>query len=159
MRVSFDRQLIEAKLALNLIASPDMPRIAWDALEAGIDGPATRRLAVLERPTYFEVAEVLPRVMKEWEIAQIPIGEAALRLAQDIAQDILRCSKDPLRYTRDLEGLWVRADYAKALQSLGTLDDEVLIAQSGGQSLALIREWVTDRLRDFVRSRNPVGNC
>jgi hypothetical protein len=149
--VPFDRQIIEAQLALNLIASADMPRIAWDALEAGIDGTATRRLAALERPTYFEVAEVLPRVMKEWEIAQIPIGEAALRMARSIAQDILRDGKDPLRYIRDLEGLWIRADYAKELVSLGTLDDEVSIAQSSGQSSALIREWVTERLRDFVR--------
>jgi hypothetical protein len=149
--VPFDRQIIEAQLALNLIASADMPRIAWDALEAGIDGTATRRLAALERPTYFEVAEVLPRVMKEWEIAQVPIGEAALRMARSIAQDILRDGKDPLRYIRDLEGLWIRADYAKELVSLGTLDDEVSIAQSSGQSSALIREWVTERLRDFVR--------
>jgi hypothetical protein len=157
--VPFDRQLIEAQLALNLIASADMPRIAWDALESGIDGTATRRLAALERPTYFEVAEVLPRVMKEWEIAQIPIGEAALRMARSIARDILRDGKDPLRYIRDLEGLWIRADYAKELSRLGTLDDEVSIAQSSGQSLPLIREWVTDRLKDFVRSRSPTGNC
>jgi hypothetical protein len=158
-RVPFDRQLLEAKLALNLIASADMPLIALDALEAGIDGTATRRLAALERPTYFEVAEVLPRVMKEWEIVQIPIGEAALRMARDIAQDILRSGEDPLRYIRDFEGLWIRADYAKELSSLGTLDDEVSIAQSNGQSLVLIREWVTDRLRDFVRSHNPISNC
>jgi len=46
------------------------PRVG--ALEAGIDWTATRRLAALGRPTYFEIAEVLPRVMKEWEITQIP---------------------------------------------------------------------------------------
>ena len=78
----FDREQIEAKLALNLIASTDMPQVAKDALEAGIEGPATLRLAVLERPSYFEVAEVLPRVLKELGLAQITIGEAALRLAR-----------------------------------------------------------------------------
>jgi hypothetical protein len=64
--VPFDRELTEAKLALDLIASADMPSIAWDAWEAGLDGPAITRLGALERPTYFEVSEVLPRVMQEF---------------------------------------------------------------------------------------------
>ena len=53
LRVSFDREQVEAKLALKLIANAAMPSIAWEALEAGLDGPATRRLASLEKPTYF----------------------------------------------------------------------------------------------------------
>jgi hypothetical protein len=80
--VPFDRHLLEAKLALNLIASGDMPTIAWDALEAGLDGAATRRLAALEHPTYFEVAEVLPLVLQELELSQIPVQEAAQRMAE-----------------------------------------------------------------------------
>jgi hypothetical protein len=51
-RVPFDRELLEAKLALDLIASADMPGMAWDAIEAGVDGPATKRLAAMESPTY-----------------------------------------------------------------------------------------------------------
>jgi hypothetical protein len=35
--VPFDRDDIEAKLALDLIASADMPQIALEALEAGLD--------------------------------------------------------------------------------------------------------------------------
>ncbi|HEV7218303.1 MAG TPA: hypothetical protein VGN39_05470 [Terriglobales bacterium] len=56
---------------MNLIASSDMPSIALDALEADIDGAAIRRLAALERPTYFEVAEILPRAMEEMGLVQI----------------------------------------------------------------------------------------
>lgn len=48
-----------------------MPSIALDALEADIDGAAIRRLAALERPTYFEVAEILPRAMEEMGLVQI----------------------------------------------------------------------------------------
>lgn len=81
----FDREQIEARLALDLIASADMPQIAQDALEAGLDGPGTLRLAILERPTYFEVAEVLPRVVNELGLAQITIGKAALRVAKETA--------------------------------------------------------------------------
>ena len=96
----FDREHIEARLALDLIASADMPQIAQDALAAGLDGPATLRLAILERPTYFEVAEVLPRVVNELGLAQITIGEAALRVAKETAREILRNGDDPLRHVQ-----------------------------------------------------------
>jgi hypothetical protein len=148
--VIFDRELIEAKLALKLIASADMPSVACDALEAGLDGPAIRRLAVLERPTYFEVAEVLPRVMQELELSQVPIGEAALRMAKRIAQGILQSGDDPLRHLRDFESLWIRADYAHEISSVGTLYDDVWIAQSSGRPDAEIREWVMSTLKNFA---------
>jgi hypothetical protein len=151
--VPFDRNLLEAKLALNLIASRDMPTVAWDALEAGLDGGATRRLAALEHPTYFEVAEVLPHVLLELGLSTISIREAALRMAARMAQDILHSGVDPLPHLRELERLWIRADYAQEISSLGTLDDEVWIAHSAGQQESHIREWVTSRLNDFCSSR------
>jgi hypothetical protein len=149
--VPFDRNEIEARLALNLIASADMPQMALDALEAALDGRATRRLAILEDPTYFEVAEVLPRVMQELTLAQIPIGEAALRLAKQNAQEILKTGDDPLRHIRDFESLWIRSGYADEIASLGTLYDDVWIAQSTGQSDEDIRKWVTSILTDFAK--------
>lgn len=100
-----DRHLLEAKLALNLIASSDTPTIAWDALEAGLDGASTRRLAALEHPTYFEVAEVLALVFQELELSQIPVEEAAQRMAEHVARDILERRGDPLQYIRELETL------------------------------------------------------
>lgn len=99
----FDRNQIEARIALKLIPSADMPKVAWDALEAGIDGKATRRLAALEHPTYFEVAEVLQDVMRELGLSSIPIGEAAARVARAIANDILCSGDDPLKHIRDFE--------------------------------------------------------
>jgi hypothetical protein len=149
--VSFDRDQIEAKLALDLIASADMPQVALDALEAGLDGPATRRLAILQHPTYFEVAEVLPRVRQELGLTQITIGQAALRVAKQIAREFLLTSDDPLRQVRIFELLWVRSGYAKEIQTLGTLHDEVWVAQSMGRSDAQIRDWVTSILKDFAQ--------
>ena len=81
--MAFDRDQIEAKLALNLIASAEMPQIALGALEAGLDGKAIRRLAVLEHPTYFEVAEVLPRVMQELGLTQ-QLSESMQRFALSV---------------------------------------------------------------------------
>lgn len=127
-----------------------MPKIAWDALEAGLDGPATRRLAALENPTYFQVEEVLPRVMQELGLTQITIGEAALRMAKQMARDILRDGDDPLRRLREFQSLWVRSRYSKEIQKLGTLYDDLWIAQSMGRSDKQIRDSVTSVLKDFA---------
>jgi hypothetical protein len=147
----FDREQVEARLALSLIASADMPQIAIDALEAGLDGKAIRRLAVLENPTYFEVAAVLPLAMQELELAQIPIGEAAMRVARRMAKEILNSGDDPLRHIRDFEALWTRSGYTKEISALGTLYDDVFIAQSSHRSDEEIRDWVRSVLRDFAR--------
>jgi len=149
--VPLDREQIEARLALNLIASADMPLIAQDALEAGLDGPATLRLAILERPTYFEVAEVLPRVANELGLAQITIGEAALRVAKETAREILRNGDDPLRHVQAFQSLWVRSKYAKEIQTLGTLYEDVWFARSMDRSDEQIRDWVTSVLKDFAQ--------
>jgi len=149
--VPFDRDQIEARLALNLIASADMPQIAWDALEAGLDGPATRRLAALEHPTYFEVAEVFPRVRQELGLTEITVGQAALRVAKQIARDILDKGDDPLRHVQTFESLWVRSGYAKDIQALGTMHDDVWIAQSMGRSDEQIRSWATTILKEFAK--------
>jgi hypothetical protein len=151
--VPFDREIVEARLALDLIASADMPSIAWDAWEAGVDGgPATRRLGALERPTYFEVCEVLPRVMKELGLSQISREEAALRVAVRIAKEILESGDDPLRRLHDFESLWIRADYPHEISGLGTLYDDVWIAQSAGRSDVEIRESVVSMLKSFLQS-------
>jgi len=149
--VTFDREQIEARLALNLIAAAEMPQIALSALEADLDGKAIRRLAVLEHPTYFEVAEVLPRVMQELGMTQIPIGEAAFRVAKQIAKEILNSGDDPLRHIRDFESLWVRSDYTDQISILGTLYDDVWIAQSSGRSDEDTRDWVKSILMEFVQ--------
>ena len=147
--VPFDREQVEARLALNLIASSDMPQMACDALEAGLDGKAIRRLAVLEKPTYFEVAEILPRVMQELEMRQIPTGEAALRVARQIAKDILSGGDDPLLHIRDFEFLWIRSGYPPEICALGTMYDDVYVAQSTGSSDDEIRSRVKSLLQNF----------
>jgi len=128
--VTFDRESIEARLAWNRIGSSDMPKIAWDALEAGMDGPGIRRLAALDSPTYFEVRDVLPGAMQEMGIVELSRGVAALRLAKNCAKQILQRREDPLKHTRDFEGLSIDADYSRELAPVGALDDEVFIART-----------------------------
>lgn len=148
-RVAFDRHIVEAQLTLDLIGSSDMPKIAWDALEAGLDGKHIRRLAALDSPTYFQVIDVLPQAMQEMGLTKLDRGEAALRLAKSRAKEILENGEDPLKHTRDFERLWIDAGYPRELQAVGNLDDEVYIA-SGGQPDEKIRKWVIDRLTEFI---------
>jgi hypothetical protein len=149
--VPFDRELVEARIALNLIASADMPKVAWDALEAGLDGRGIRRLAALVQPTYFEIAEVLPRAKQELGLKEISIGEAALRVAKQIAGEILKSGDDPLRHVRDFESLWYRSNYAHEISSLGTLRDDVWVAQSAGRSDEEIRLELVSILKNFAQ--------
>ena len=139
--MTFDPKLIEARLALDLIASADMPSIAIEALEAGFDGPAIRRLAVLEKPTYFEVRDVRTRALEEMRLQKIPVGLASLRLAAQIAKEALVDESPHLRRLYELHWLWVKAGYPKESQEAGTLYDDVAIAGFTGQSEEKIREW------------------
>jgi hypothetical protein len=63
-----------------------MPTVVWDALEAGSDSPRDK---TFERPAYFEVAAVLPRVSQELGLFK-SVAEAAQRMAENIARDILQ---------------------------------------------------------------------
>jgi hypothetical protein len=94
--------------------------------------------------------ELLARVRQELGLSQISAGEAALRLAKEIAREILQSGDDPLRHTRDFQGLWVRSKYAREIKLLGNLWDDVYVARTCGQGEAVIREWVTSRLRDVA---------
>ncbi len=143
----FDRELIEAKLSLGLIHSEDMPTVAWDALEAGLDGPSITRLAALQHPTFFEVAEVLVKAKLEMGLNDLSASEAALRIARRWAQEILVRGDDPLHHTQDFHSLFVKAGYPKEIQSLGLLGDDVWVAESMGETKSQIRKWVTERLR------------
>ena len=147
--MQFDREIIEAQLALDQIASSEMPKIAWDALEAGLDGHAIRRLAALDSPTYFEVRDVLPRAMQEMGLNNLTREEAALRLAKNRARKILESGDDPMKHTRDFERLWIDAGYPRALASVGDLYDEVYIA-SDTLSDDQIRDFIVRQLKDLI---------
>jgi len=73
---------VEARMALNLITTDDMPKLAWDALESGLDGPAIRRLAALVQPTWSQVEEVRANAMKERKLANLTVSDAACRFAR-----------------------------------------------------------------------------
>lgn len=145
--MAFDPKVVEAKLALNRISPTEMPKLAWEALEAGLDGPALRRIAAFEFPTFFQIQEVLPQAMEEMHLVKLDKARAALQLAKFRAQEIMAKKSDPLSHLRDFEYLWIEADYSGELQDYGNLDDEVYVARLMGQPEDEIRAWVTTRLK------------
>jgi len=146
----FDPRTVEAKLALNLISSVDMPRLAWEALEAGLDGPAIRRIAAFEFPTFFQIQEVLPRAMEEMHLVRLDKSRAALQLAKLRAQEILRTDADPLGHVSDFSHLYIESGYCRELDAYGNLADEAYVAQLMGQSEQEIRPWVMERLKKLA---------
>jgi hypothetical protein len=149
--VTFDREMIEAALALEIIPPAGMPELAWDALEAGLDGRAIRRLAALEQPTYFEIAPLLSEAKAEMGLSELTKGEAALRIGKLLAAEILarRTADKPLPRccAKQFEWLWMKAGFPRELESVGTMNDDIQIAYSMGQSPSEVREWVTEKLR------------
>jgi hypothetical protein len=107
--VSFDPRIVEAKLTLGQIGFSELPALAVEALEAGFDGPAIRRMAALVRPTGFETDELLARFMSDAGLVQIDPGEACTRLAVELATDILSHKLDPLPYLGRLESWFMQA--------------------------------------------------
>jgi len=147
----FDREVIEARLALKLIPSSDMPSIAWDALEAGLDGPAIRRLAALDQPTWFEINEVLPNAMREMGLSSITAREGASRYAARRASEILQSSADVLKFTQEFEQLWIATGYENEIVQLGVLHEDVVeVGRLMGHSEQEIRESVRQQLERFV---------
>lgn len=146
--MSFDRHRVEAQLALDLIVSCDMPKMACEALAAGLDGSALRRLAGLEKPTSFETAEVLPEAFKEMGLSSLTVGEAAKRLARLRIAEILGANFDPLLYLRELESMWVKTGYPRETRLVGTLYDEVW--KNPGWSESETRDWVIKQLKMFM---------
>jgi len=122
--VRFDTKLIEAKLALGTIDSKDMPKVAWDALEAGLDGPSVRRMAAMNEPSGWESDQVLPQFMAETGLKVVSRRVASIRVGRELTLRILNEGLDPLAYLKDFEVLCVQADYAKVLWNAGSLDDQ-----------------------------------
>jgi hypothetical protein len=121
--MTFDARIFEAQLALGEIAPEELPALAWDAVEAGYDGPALRRLGALEKPSGWETDRWMSAVLKEMNLRVLDTTTASLRLAQHIALEILVCKTDPLLHIDRFYTYWLRSDYATELTTIGNLDD------------------------------------
>ena len=128
--MAFDPRIVEAKLALKMIHPEELPDLAVEALEAGLDGPTICEMAFLVRPSGYTTDLLLERFMTETGLSKVDVPTAALRVAQHMARNFLKDGEDPLLFTKQFEQLWIVTDYARGLTELGTLDDEVYVSFS-----------------------------
>ena len=136
-----------------------MPALAWDALEVGLDGPRIRRMAALTNPSGWEVDQILPAFMAETGLNAIAPLEAALRMARELAHQVLSAKLDPLKYTKDFEWLWIQTGYPRELQDAGMLDDRKYIdIEYMGETEAGFREYARSVLLALVATPEQSSN-
>jgi len=113
-----------SQFTLGKLSYSDLPDVACDALELGLDGPAIRRLASLQKPSYFGVGDLFEKALQEMGIEQWSKRDAAVFLAKEIGRDVLAGKKEPLAGADEIWELCVAADYPKELAIFGGLDQE-----------------------------------
>src|SRR5438874_9847275 len=79
----------------------DWPSIARDALEAGLDGSALRRLASYEQTLHWDVAKYSEPALSEMGASKMSQREALLWSAKDVCRDILEGARGPFEIWRD----------------------------------------------------------
>lgn len=110
MQELFNPDLFVTKWYCSKVSPEDMPQFAADALEAGYDGPALRRLAGLIRPTSRDVDDLFERALREIGTVRVQSKEQAyIFLSRQTAIDIVEGRIEPLR------GAEILARHAMAL--------------------------------------------
>jgi hypothetical protein len=106
--MAFDPHILEAQLALNRISSFDLPRLAWDAMEAGFDRSAIRRLATLDAPLFSKSKRSYRGAINEMHQAKLEKGEALFDWQE---YEPKKFWPRTLILLRDFESLWWENDY------------------------------------------------
>jgi hypothetical protein len=110
MKEEFNPDLFVAKWYCSKVGPENMPGFAADALEAGYDGNALRRLAGLVRPTARDVGDLFERALHEIGTVKVQSEEQAFIFqSRQVAIEIVEGGIEPLR------GAEILAGYAMAL--------------------------------------------
>jgi hypothetical protein len=136
--MSFDPKEFAADASLGLIPSESFPSVAQDALVAGFDGKWILRMAVLDKPSGWEVDQVLPKMLEELGVQLPGHEEAALLLAKNRVHRIQQTGEDPLKSIDYFYRLLVRADYPTELTELGWLEEDYLWTDEAGVRAAAV---------------------
>ena len=153
--MTFDRRLIEAKITLDQIGFHEFPALAADALEAGFDGPAIRRMAAMVLPTGLEIDELRPQFQHEAGLVTVSPATASVRLATQRANEILDGDLDPLCHLGRFERWFLDAECPYELRELGLLEEDAYVLEYSGKSEGEIGSWALERLRAFVLANRP----
>jgi len=91
----FSPQKAAARWFAGKLPESDWPATARDALEAGFDGTALRRLAAFEQANHWDVVNYVESALGEMGAQTMSLEEALLWTAKDICRDIVEGARDP----------------------------------------------------------------
>ena len=146
----FDLATFEAEVALKLILTERLPSVAQDALEAGFDGPHVLRMAILEPAAGWAIDQALPPMLEELGLCAISPEEAALKLARQRAQHLMKTGEDPMPSMPYFHRLLLASDYSDELYELAYFDDEDFYS-SDKERLKYAREALENLLSPELR--------
>lgn len=153
MPETFNPDMFVAKWYCGRVQPEDMPQFAADALEAGYDGPALRRLAGLIRPTAMDVGELFQQSLAEIGTVKIRNSEqAAILLVRTTLGDIVDQKIDPIRGASVIAGLVHTLDYPDFLTpflELAELSDETYMGEYAPPRAQLIKEIIEQTRKAF----------
>jgi hypothetical protein len=124
MKEVFNPDLFVAKWYCSEIWSEDMPTFAADALEAGYDGPALRKLAGLIKPTSVDIGDLFQRALNEIGTVKILSQiQAVYWMSRVVATDMVEGRTDPVKGAEILARYARMANYPPILAEFLSLED------------------------------------
>ena len=124
MQELFNPDLFVAKWYCSKVGPEDMPQFAADALEAGFDGFALRRLAGLIRPTSRDIGDLFERALREIGTVKVQSeAQAMVFESRLIARDIVEGRIEPVYAADILAKYAMRLDYPDFLVGFFQLAD------------------------------------
>src|SRR5438552_6907011 len=122
----------------------DWPSIARDALEAGLDGSALRRLASYEQTLHWDVAKYSEPALSEMGASKMSQREALLWSVKDVCRDILEGARDPFEIWRDR--LWMQCFPEELMPIFNEIERQGtgLLPGSGQEALQIILSHARD---------------
>lgn len=125
--MAFDPDLFAAKWYCSMVNPEEMPNFAADALEAGFDGPALRRLAGLIKPASRDIGKLFDEVLDEIGEVRVRSKEQGIfKLAKTVARAIADGQIDPIQGAQRLSHYAKEAGYPAGLAEFYQLADEPL---------------------------------
>src|SRR5690242_860892 len=88
--------ILQAKWQLNLLRSDDIPELATQILETGLESPALIELAGLISPDRWEVTPLIEEAFSQESLRPISNEAAQWRLAYETAREIVDGRVTPL---------------------------------------------------------------
>ena len=145
MLADFNLNLFVAKWYCSKVWPEDLPQFAADALDAGFDGTALRRLAGLIMPTSHDVGDLFERALREIGPLKIQSREQALVFfSRSIALDIVEGRITPQRGAETLASCAGVNEYPPFLEEFVQLADMFYWDEHATSSQKLAQEIIAE---------------